>query len=293
MTDVTFQLDDFRVTARDIAAVEVDLLVALSVSVGWSHRAADWDFYRKIGEGRVAMDSTGRIHGAVMWFRYGAEHGTVGMLITTPRLQSNGGGRWLAGLALAALDGRVIGLLATRQSHRLWRAEGFIDQGKIVTHQGRVGHLAAVEASPKGTLRELLPSDRGALTTLDRVATGWDRAALLEELVARADGVVIERGGSVTGCALIRPFGRGQVIGPVIAETTPDALALARALLARNPGNFVRIDTRDGADALGRLARSAGLAATDRVTRMARGGLWPFSRDGAVQQFAIVAQATG
>ena len=44
-------LKSFELFVQDIAGVDVGLLHALSLSVGWSHRPKDWEFLRRIGKG--------------------------------------------------------------------------------------------------------------------------------------------------------------------------------------------------------------------------------------------------
>jgi hypothetical protein len=56
------------------------------------------------------------------------------------------------------------------------------------------------------------------LVALDRAANGHDRSALMEILRERAKFGVIRDDGEIQACAAIRPFGRGLVIGPVVAR---------------------------------------------------------------------------
>ena len=57
-------LKSFELFVQDIAGVDVGLLHALSLSVGWSHRPKDWEFLRRIGKGIVAVDGIGRVFGS-------------------------------------------------------------------------------------------------------------------------------------------------------------------------------------------------------------------------------------
>ncbi|MGY3406390.1 hypothetical protein ACVWZV_002503 [Bradyrhizobium sp. GM5.1] len=43
------RLKSFELVARDIRDVDVKLLHALSIAVGWPHRPKDWDFLRRAG----------------------------------------------------------------------------------------------------------------------------------------------------------------------------------------------------------------------------------------------------
>ncbi|MCP3731465.1 hypothetical protein M9978_13635 [Sphingomonas sp. MG17] len=291
--DATFRLDDFKVTARDIAEPDLNALLALSVSVGWSHRAADWAFMRSVGRGLVAMDESGRVHGSVMWFPFGVARGTIGMLITTPRLQSNGGGLWLMGHALAQTQGRMLGLHATRQSHRLCRSLGFRDEGTVYQYQGHIGAVPYVAAPPEAQVRELAETDLPAIRAIDRAATEWDRGLLIDALLAQSRGMVLVRGERVEAYALMRPFGRGVVFGPIMADSDDDALRVLAPLMAAQTGSYGRIDTESVTSRIADFARQCGLEVVETVTRMSRDEPWPFSTGHAPTQFALASHATG
>ena len=54
---------------------------------------------------------------------------------------------------------------------------------------------------------------------------------------------VLRKDGQVRGYSAIRRFGRGEVIGPVVAETDDDARRLISFFAATRPGSFLRVDT--------------------------------------------------
>ena len=78
------RLKSFELVARDIREVDVKLLHALSLAVGWPHRPKDWDFLRRAGQGIVAVDGIGRVFGSAMWFPHGREFATIGLVLTSP-----------------------------------------------------------------------------------------------------------------------------------------------------------------------------------------------------------------
>src|SRR5689334_18791604 len=90
----TVRVKSFELAAKDINEVDVKLLHALSIGVGWPHRPKDWDFLRRAGHGIVAVDGIGRVFGSAMWFPHGREFATIGLVITSPRTQAQGTGRW-------------------------------------------------------------------------------------------------------------------------------------------------------------------------------------------------------
>ncbi|HEY1215033.1 MAG TPA: GNAT family N-acetyltransferase [Bryobacteraceae bacterium] len=293
MPSETFLLDTFAVTARDIADADVNLLLALSVGVGWSHRAEDWEFMREVGRGLVAMDEGGRVHGVAMWFPFGEKCATIGMLITTPRLQAHGGAQWLMRHVLEETNGRALGLHATSESHRLFLSLGFKDEGLIYRREGHVGDLPKMPPTGDAELREFSHSDLSAIRKLDRTATGWDRPALIDALVARSRGMVLSRSGKVEAVALMRPFGRGMVVGPIIAGSEEDALRVLHPLVAAQNGRFLRIDLWDDKSRLAAFAERCGLSVAETGTRMSLGKPWPVSTGAVPSLFAPASQATG
>ncbi len=293
MPSENFVLDNFVVAARDIAMADVNSLLALSVGVGWSHRAEDWEFMRSVGHGRVAMDESGRVHGTAMWFPFGSTCATIGMVITTPRLQTNGGGQWLTRHVLAQTQGRTLGLHATQQSHRLFLSFGFTDEGKVFQNEGRVVAPPWLAPPRDGEIRPFTDSDVSAFRKMDVNTTGWNRDALIDALAMHSRGTVLVRSGKPEAFALMRPFGRGVVIGPVIAATEEDALNVLCPLIAGQTGKYVRIDTKDDTSRVARFIRQCGLRVVEKVTRMSRGEPWPFTNERSLSQFALASQATG
>jgi hypothetical protein len=129
------------------------------------------------------------------------------------------------------------------------------------------------------------------LLALANAGSGLDRTRVLDDLHdAIEQAVAIERDGQLRAFAILRPFGRGRCIGPVVAENPEQAKHLIATLLAQVPGAFVRIDiSADGG--LADWLVTAGLPQVDSVAQMARGT--PPRAVGGVRQFALVTQAIG
>jgi hypothetical protein len=106
---------------------------------------------------------------------------------------------------------------------------------------------------------------------LDAAALGVPRPAVLEHVLTVGRAFVLVEDGRVTGYAIERAFGRGSVIGPVVAATEPDAIAPFNA--AARPG-FVRVDRPLDAANFGRHLAACGLALDSEAPTMLRGD-WP------------------
>ena len=86
-----------------------------------------------------------------------------------------------------------------------------------------------------------------------------------------SNGSVIERDGEVAGFALCRRFGRGHVVGPVVAASEEDALALVAPHVAAHAGRFLRLDTREAEGRFRAYLEACGLSLFETGTLMALG----------------------
>lgn len=296
MTSRSLMIDSIQMTIADITEAEVDQLHALSIGVGWPHRAEDWQFLRQVGKGVVAMDNIGRVLGSAMWFPHGDKFATIGMVITSPRLQANGTAHWLMRHAFTQLDGCMLRLNATRAARRLYRSLGFVTEKTVYQCQG--------EAIEPGTpsfavddmiLREIRQGDLPSLGKLDQAAYGADRTPLLSELLSHSMGLGIFRNERMEAFSLCRPFGRGHLIGPVVANSDDDAIAVIRPHVAQHAGRFLRLDTSQNNGPFSEFVDRSGLSVFDTVTTMRLGEL-PVpaeGRDDLPKIYALASHALG
>ncbi|ATU95844.1 hypothetical protein BLM14_29355 (plasmid) [Phyllobacterium zundukense] len=82
--------------------------------------------------------------------------------------------------------------------------------------------------------------------------------------------LVLERSGQLDGYAILRRFGRGSVVGPVIASDPKAAQVLISAWFAAQSEDFLRIDTPDDSG-LGDWLEASGLPKAGGGTTMVRG----------------------
>lgn len=280
-------LSAYNLEASPMTQADVPKLHELSVSVSWPHRAEDWAMLIAQGEGIVARDEIGRVVGSAMWFALKPGYTSIGMVITSPRLQAHGTGRWLMEHVLQQADGAACVLNATRAAIRLYVSLGFMPIASVYQHNGTV---VKVPEGPAGS-RPMAATDHAAILALDHRATGMDRAGLVNALIDVSKGTVIERNGQVQGFALCRRFGRGHVVGPVVAENEEDAIALVRPHVIAHQGSFLRLDTRQGKGPLRSFLQEAGLVHYDTVMRMRLGEL-P-AEEGVARTIGLASQALG
>ncbi|SFU91527.1 Acetyltransferase (GNAT) domain-containing protein [Pseudoduganella namucuonensis] len=268
---------------------DLDAAQRLSLSVRWPHRLEDWQLIHRLGTGYVAEDETGLV-GTVMCWSHGQEFASLGMVIVAEAWQGNGIGRKLMALVMAELGERTVLLHATEAGKALYESMGFETIGAVEQHQGTVFNSPLIPLRPGERIRPLGSRDGPRLAALAARAAGMPRATVLAALLEVSEGVVIDRYDEVIGCALLRRFGHGYVIGPVIAPDIERAKALISHWTGTYAGAFIRVDVA-GDSGLGPWLTELGLMQVDRVLAMARGEA-PL-HDASVRQFAIINQALG
>lgn len=281
-------LDSYLLTLSEMTREDLPKLHELSIGVNWPHRAHDWAMLFDLGEGYVTRDPIERILGSAMWFPFGEHMASIGMVITSPRLQDHGAGRWLMQHILARTAQRNKILNATKAAYRLYLSLDFVPRRTVFQHNGIVHSVP----DSSGGARPLAAGDTAAIIALDAAAYGAGRGAVMEQVLARSEGTVLDINGEVTGFALRRPFGRGHVIGPVVAESEEDAIRLIQPHVAALEGKFARLDTRAEAEdgPLRSFLSSAGIGLYDTVTTMTMGEP---PAQGPVTTFSLINQALG
>lgn len=293
----SLKIDAFSMRIADIEGIELDRLHAHSLSVGWPHRAEDWQFLRESGHGFVALDEIGRVLGSAMWFEHGPDFATMGMVITSPRLQTLGAAQWLMKRVFDKIPRRDLRLNATRAAWRLYLSLDFQPEKTVYQCQG-IARLPTTEspAEASGDIRTLDASDIPAAIALDAAGFGVRRTALIEKLFAHSTGYGLFDGKKLTAFALCRPFGRGHVVGPVVAESDADAVAVVRPHIADHSGYFLRVDTHMDSGGFAAFLSHAGMPVFDTVLTMSLGKrLTDFSNGGSAspKTYALASQTLG
>lgn len=225
------------ITLETMTQDHLDGAVTLSQQAGWPHRREDWAFVLALSNGVVALED-GRVVGTAMSTPLGDGVATVNMVIVDEAMRGRGLGRKLMQAALDAANGRTCLLVATQDGLPLYEKLGFVANGEIIQHQG-----LAIKVDAPANISWADSDDFSHLIELDHSATGHNRSNIMQLLNESAQFAVIRKDDEVEAFAGIRPFGRGLVIGPVVAKNGDDARALIDFLLSKHTGEFVRVDT--------------------------------------------------
>ena len=278
--------DNDDVVLVPFAKEHLEGALRLSQEMSWPYRLEDWAFALELGQGFVLRNGAGAVIATAAWWAYGEDHASAGMIIVAKAAQGRGHGARLMDALLAAAHPRTITLNSTAEGLALYERRGFVRIGVIQQHQGVPDERH--QAPPASLVRAMAPSDVEAVARLDRQATGWARRQMLDRLIQAGDGHVLVRDGEPRGYAISRLFGRGHVIGPVVAESAADARALIEAALARLGQVFVRVDTA-ATSQLGDWLESIGLRQVGDATTMVKGPQIPPA--GPARMFALANQS--
>ncbi|NNE23613.1 MAG: GNAT family N-acetyltransferase [Rhizobiales bacterium] len=264
----------------------------LSANIGWPHTIDDWQFAASVGQGYVARDN-GQLVGTCLTWPLDHNVATLGLLIVAPHAGGRGLGRTLLRAAIEDHPTQTIVLHATDIAVPLYISEGFVQDGWVRQVQGIVSQPDVdEEPGDRGWLLRTVESqtDLSTIFTLDRQATGIDRGRILNAVLKSSDGTILCQGDQTVGFALFRPFGRGFVIGPVVAASEQGARFMLSRLLNALFGKFVRLDIVDRRIDVAWLSRF-GLEEVARVQVMRKGPVTP--PVSKYQKFTLIGHAFG
>lgn len=272
--------------------VLADLPVALSLSEGerWPHRPSDWKTLFSMGEGRVA-EVEGAVAGVGMRWLWGEHAATVGLVVVNADFRERGIGRKLLEALCAGLDRRVVLLHAAGTIHRFYGSMGFERIGEIRQYEGKALQPPLM-ALPEGSrLRPGGRNDMQLLVEMDERAGGAVRERLIRTWLGHAIAtVVLDHPDGPTGFAILRRFGRGATIGPVVAPCPMAAKAMIAHLAGLVTGRMLRLDVHAHGE-LEDWLPGLGLACVADATVLRRGA--PVSAANPLLSFALADKAIG
>jgi GNAT superfamily N-acetyltransferase len=211
--------------------------------------------------GQIVGTGVGSAHGRVGW---------VGTIFVAPERRGSGLGRAVTRAVIDELEARgcrTLVLIATSMGRPVYEREGFV----VLDEQVRfsIDGVLADADPPDPLVRPFARDDFDQTLTLDRFATGEDRAAVLASLVSPSSTWVAVRADGTVGGYLARAPWRG---GALIAPDPEDAMRLLE-MRRRSTG----VSGKAGAGLIGcnragrERLRAAGWHEEDGGVRMIRG----------------------
>lgn len=277
-------------TLRAMRETDLPTCLTFTQQVKWPHRMVDWQLHFSEGKGSIIEDAEGEIAGCILWWDYGIEYATVGLVVVPEHRQGNGLGRTLMDTVMTQTGSRSLQLVATIAGKRLYQQCGFEECGFVYQVQGELSSQPEI-TSTELDIRAIDEDTLDDVIKLDENAYGCSRKSLLNAVAKAGKGLVAYEGDKPVGFAMLRTSGHGQTLGPVLADNDDTAKALISRLLSEEAG-FIRFDLTETALSIKPWLESLGLAQVDKVSIMIKGKFLPASQSG-VSIYSLVSQAFG
>jgi GNAT superfamily N-acetyltransferase len=275
---------------RRLQADDLPAALRLTQSQQWTHRLDDWEFHFRIGRGWCICDADDNVIGAALWWAYGTNLGSIGLVVVDNASQGRGIGRWLMDAIIDDAGERTLQLNATAAGLRLYQQCGFTAIGSIEQRQAEPARRTAPPLPAGLQLTTAGNAQFDEMARLDQHATGADRRVLLEALLDAGQAVIARHDERAVGYAIARSSGLGTVVGPVVADSQSTAQALIANRIAAGRG-FMRVDIPASASAISQWLQDIGLPCVARVTTMVRGR--QIAPSDAARIFGLASQALG
>ncbi len=276
---------------REMTQEDLSTCLAYTQEVKWPHQFIDWQFHYDLGKGSVIEDKQGNVIGTILWWGYGTDYATVGLVVVPSHMQGKGLGRALMDAIMEQAGSRNLQLVATLAGKRLYEQCGFTECGKIYQIQGLPKIKQAAPLLEGVTYRQLEASLLPDIIELDNDAYQAQRDDLIQALLNNGNGIGLYKEEKLLGYGFVRDSGKGQTIGPIIANDEISAKSIATSLLEKTSG-FVRFDLTQQSSELKLWLLSLGLEQVDEVCLMTKGSYLPKNASSSFN-FALASQALG
>jgi GNAT superfamily N-acetyltransferase len=207
--------------------------LALSTEAQWNQNEADWRFFLTAGEVFGVRDNDGLLIASAALLPYASGNAWISMVLVTENWRRRGLATKLvdACLAEAARQRLTTWLDATPAGAAVYGPLGFAPALQL--RRLRLGKAISTKAEAPPSLSRC---DLGEFIARDGSAMGFDRAALLRELSGRSGSRLWAGGGAV---ALVRDGRNARHIGPVLAESPGQALAMVNEIVRSETATFL------------------------------------------------------
>jgi len=284
------------IALRPMTAGDLTAGMRLVEEAGWNQTEEDWQLFLRLGPNRCFVAVTdGQVVGTVTTLDYEGQVAWISMLLVDPVFRHMGIGSQLFDRALDTVSScRTIALDATPAGQGLYARRGFeplFEIDRLV-----IDRLPPLNDLPAG-VGLIAEDDWPAIAALDRPAFGADRTPLLRALWNRAPQSAWRRmrDKRLVGYCFGRRGTRYVQVGPIVAETNEDAVALCGTCMRGLAGRAVVLDVPTYQPALRTWLERLGFSHQRSLARMV---LSPEQADAALgpqfeHQFAIAGPELG
>lgn len=228
---------------RRLANGDIGDAMRLKEQAGWNQTEEDWRLFLSVNPtGCLAAVHNGKTIGTVTTVNYGKEVSWIGMLLVDREFRRQGIARQLLGRALENLQGcDTVKLDATAVGRELYQEMGFKDEYFIL--RMTTAALNVPTASP-AVVSPVTDKTITEVTEFDREVFGGDRGTLLKAWWQRnpQSAWQVIKNGRIAGYCLGRKGSQYFQIGPLVAPSTAEAIALLEAVARIRQSEPVVID---------------------------------------------------
>jgi GNAT superfamily N-acetyltransferase len=267
----------------------------------WNQTAREWELFLGLaGDRCLVAEHAGRVVGTAVTAVYAPTVAWIAMVLVDPDERGRGIGRALLRRAIeAAPPGCTPSLDATPAGRGLYLTLGFSDEYELTRLRGAVVREPVVTGTTGGRRVQVAgAADIDEIVELDRRTFGAERRAVIEWYWREAPNRAwvsrdpLDRSGdaSITGFALARPGHDADHVGPIVACSTDEAIALASTALSSATAGSVILDVPNGRTAFRDWLMTRGFAVERPLTRMRKGDVPPSAPE---RQFAIAGPELG
>ena len=281
----------FRLLGRE----DLPFADSLRAVAGWNQTLEDWKRFLAIEpNGCFLAEWNGAPAGTATTIVYGQELAWIGMVLVHPEFRRRGIGQGLLRHCIDSLHNhgvRCIKLDATPLGKTVYDGLGFRDEWTL---KRWVRSAVPPQAtSPDARLRPWRTGDEQLIGSIDTQAFGVSRQRLLAPLASqsRAAMVLENEDGRRAGFGLVRSGSQASYLGPVVATTDDDGIALIEGLVASTQGQRIYWDVPDENAAAVSWAEQNGFTVQRPLTRMFLGD--NFAPGDPRQQFALAGPEVG
>jgi predicted N-acetyltransferase YhbS len=265
-------MDQLAVTVRTMHPQDIPAGMRLKAMAGWNQTEADWQLFLATNPaGCFVAEVQGQVVGSVTTTDYGGEVAWIGMVLVDPDFRRQGIATRLTRRAMESISAAAtIKLDATPTGRQVYEPLGF--QVEYMLHRLTMGQMPSLKPSST-SISALSAGDWMAIKQLDRFAFGADRSRLLSVWAEASPQTAwqICDGSSLHGYYLGRPGANFYQLGPLIAATTTEAMALAMSALSYLAGQPVVIDVPTAQDEFLNQLYSLGFSQQRSFARMYHG----------------------
>lgn len=269
-------IEQLGLTLENLQPGDLGGVMALVSEAGWNQTPADWKLMCNIGDAIVLKDKAAGVVASALALPYGSQFGWISMVLVSNKMRRKG-------LATFLLENRITWLRdkgltpildATEDGEKVYRNIGFKGDLTFTRWQGAGLHPQIKHDQ----VRRAASTDIDLICQFDAKSFSVDRTDLITDFMQRVNSVTFVNETVQNGFVILRQGSKAAQLGPMIAPSTQDAIALIETALSHCDGP-VFFDLRDQHPEIAKHLVGRGFEKQRSFKRMSLGDFPDFARD--------------